>query len=215
MSNVDHFIEEVTEEVRRDRLLLLMRRYGWIAILFAVLIVAGAATNEYLNAQERAKAEALGDEILAAVQVNDAAERANALAAITTDSAGKVVAMLQTAAEQFNAEDNAAAMATLSSIVNDETIEKRFRDLAQFKLLSLSAAEMSIADRRRGYEALAVSAYRLLVEEQLALLAVEEGNTDDALVMLRAILEDNETSAGLRRRASQLIVALGGTLGAA
>ncbi|MEP3297031.1 MAG: hypothetical protein ABJO27_11260, partial [Pseudoruegeria sp.] len=185
MSNVDHFIEEVTEEVRRDRLLLLMRRYGWIAILFAVLIVAGAATNEYLNAQERAKAEALGDEILAAVQVNDAAERANALAAITTDSAGKVVAMLQTAAEQFNAEDNAAAMATLSSIVNDETIEKRFRDLAQFKLLSLSAAEMSIADRRSGYEALAGSAYRLLVEEQLALLAVEEGNTDDALVMLR------------------------------
>ena len=31
MSNPDSFIEEVTEEVRRDKLFALFRKYGWIA----------------------------------------------------------------------------------------------------------------------------------------------------------------------------------------
>ena len=55
---------------------------------------------------------------------------------------------------------------------------------------------------------------RLLAEEQLALLDVEAGNTDDAIARLQRIIEDSETTAGLRQRASQLIVALGGELDA-
>ena len=65
-------------------------------------------------------------------------------------------------------------------------------------------------------EALAVPGkpLRLLAEEQLALLDVEAGNTDDAIARLQRIIEDSETTAGLRQRASQLIVALGGELDA-
>ena len=33
MSETDSFIDEVNEEVRRDRLYGALRRYGWIAIL--------------------------------------------------------------------------------------------------------------------------------------------------------------------------------------
>ena len=47
MSDTDSFIEEVSEEVRRDRLFRLFRKYAWLAILLVVLIVAGAALNEY------------------------------------------------------------------------------------------------------------------------------------------------------------------------
>lgn len=43
MSDTDSFIEEVTEEVRRDRLFGLMRRYGWIAVLAVLLLVGGTA----------------------------------------------------------------------------------------------------------------------------------------------------------------------------
>ena len=46
MSNSDSFIDEVTEEVRKDRLFQLFRRYGWIAGVVIVLIVGGAAWNE-------------------------------------------------------------------------------------------------------------------------------------------------------------------------
>ena len=55
MSDTDSFIEEVSEEVRRDRLFKLMKRYGWIAILAVLLLVGGAAFNEVRKARQAAE----------------------------------------------------------------------------------------------------------------------------------------------------------------
>ena len=38
MSDTDSFIEEVTEEVRRDRLYKFLRKYAWVGILAVVTI---------------------------------------------------------------------------------------------------------------------------------------------------------------------------------
>ena len=61
MSNQDSFITEVSEEVRKDKLYALMRRYGWIAIALVVLVVGGASVFEWQKAKARAAAEATGD----------------------------------------------------------------------------------------------------------------------------------------------------------
>ena len=53
----DSFIDEVTEELRRDRLYGAMRRYGWIGVLLIVVIVGGAAWREYSLARDRAAAQ--------------------------------------------------------------------------------------------------------------------------------------------------------------
>ena len=79
MSDTDSFIEEVTEEVRRDRLFALMRKWGWVGILLVLLIVGGATWNEYRKAQRMNAAQALGDAVVTALQSNDAAGRAEAL----------------------------------------------------------------------------------------------------------------------------------------
>ena len=39
MSNPDSFIDEVTEEVRRDKLFALFRKWGWVGVLLVVVIV--------------------------------------------------------------------------------------------------------------------------------------------------------------------------------
>ncbi len=52
--------------------------------------------------------------------------------------------------------------------------------------------------------------YRLLALEQIALAQVEAGDRDTAIATLRDILAEGETTSGLRRRATQMIVALGG-----
>ena len=52
MSNPESFIDEVNEELKRDRLFALMRKYAWIAVLAVVLIVGGAAWNEWRKATE-------------------------------------------------------------------------------------------------------------------------------------------------------------------
>ena len=43
VSDTDSFIEEVTEEVRRDRLYKFLRKYAWVGILAVVTIVGGTA----------------------------------------------------------------------------------------------------------------------------------------------------------------------------
>ena len=65
MSNTDSFIEEVTEEVHRDKLFALMRKWGWLAGLIIFGLVGGAAYNEWSKARAQAQAQAFGDAVLA------------------------------------------------------------------------------------------------------------------------------------------------------
>ena len=67
MSNTDSFIEEVTEEVKRDRLFKLIKKWWWAAALLVLLLVGGAAFNEWRKAQERQVAQDFGDALLSSL----------------------------------------------------------------------------------------------------------------------------------------------------
>ena len=64
MSNPDSFIDEVTEEVRRDRLFRLFRKYGWIGVVIILGLVGGTAWTEWSKTREAARAQAFGDAML-------------------------------------------------------------------------------------------------------------------------------------------------------
>ena len=140
MSDTDSFIDEVTEEVRRDRLFGLMKRYGWIAALAVLLIVGGAAWNEWRKAQDRAAAEAFGDAIKSALELPERDARAEALAAIDApDAGGQAVVDLLAAAELGTA--NAAEAATrLLAMADREGIEPVYRQLATLKAVAVGSA---------------------------------------------------------------------------
>ncbi len=213
MSEIDHFIEEVTEEVRRDKLFALYRKYGWIAALVIVLIVGGAAWNEYRKAQEVAAAQKLGDAIIAALSVDDPAGRAEALARVQADTpGGDAVRRMLLATALANSDRLDQAVAELDAIAGNGELEQIFRQLARFKALTLQAETLPAADRRAGFEALARPGLplRLLAEEQLALIDIEEGKTEEAIARLERIRQDAGVTQALQDRATQLIVALGG-----
>ncbi len=215
MANQDSFINEVTEEVRRDRLFALIRRYGWIAVLLVVVVVAGAAWNEWRKATARASAEARGNAVIAALEAETAEARAEALQALDTAEtpSGRAIVGLLTAAAEYEAELSEDAAATLDAIAADESFPQVYRDLAVLKLI-MTSADMTADDRIAQLAPLAVAGnpFRLLAVEQRAFAEVEKGDTDAAMNSLQSILEDAETSEDLRRRARQLIVALGGSL---
>ena len=213
MSNTDSFIEEVNEEVRRDRLYGYLRRYGWIAILAVILIVGGAAWSEYRKAQTRAQAEALGDAMLSALAENDSTNRVTALAAIEPGApSSAAVLRLMTAAEQSDAGDTAASIETLNAVALDGELPEIYRQIAQFKSLTLQGDTTPVADRRQALEAMAQpgNVLRLLATEQLALIDIDEGDADAAIARYQAIISDAETTSDLQQRARQVIVALGG-----
>ena len=213
MSNVDSFVEEVNEEVRRDRLYGYLRRYGWIAVVAILVIVGGAAFTEYRKAQDRAEAEALGDAMLAALSANDSAGRAEALETISAETpTSAAVLRMMTAAEEVNAGNTDAAIATLNTIATDGEVPEIYRQLAQFKAVTLQGTDAPAADRRQALEAMAQpgNPFRLLAIEQLALIDIETGDPQAAIERYQSILSDAEITADLQQRALQVIVALGG-----
>ena len=214
MSNSDSFIDEVTEEVRKDRLFQLFRRYGWIAGVVIVLIVGGAAWNEYRKARDRAAAEALGDQILAAMNAPDASARAEQLSDVSAQTpGGAAIAEFVRAGAQAEAGEVEAAVAGLNRIATDGDLPLIYRQIASFKALALQSDTLSADERRSGFEALAQPgvALRLLAEEQLALIELEQGETEAAIDRFQSILADAESTSDLQQRATQAIVALGGT----
>lgn len=209
VSDSDSFISEVTDEVRREKLYGYLRRYGWIAVAAVLLLVGGAAWNEYRNAQERALAEATGDALLAALEEADAGDRAEMLAQVEVEGSAAAVTLLMRAAMQEEAGDVAAAAETLNGLAINQDIPDMYRDLAAFKAAMLPTED--VATRRAALEALSQPGqpFRLLALEQIAYITLGEGETDGAIAVLRQIEEDAAVSRGLRERVQTLMVALG------
>ena len=210
MSNPESFIEEVTEEVRRDRLFALFRKYGWIGVLLVVLIVGGAAVTEWRKASNRAAAQAFGDAVMVALEQGTAPERRAALAAVPASADRAAILNLMLASDPTD--DRAGTLAALDRVASDATLPASYRDLAVLRRVVLSGADMALADRRAALDPIAAPGrpFRPLALEQLAYLLVEAGDTAGAIAALQALSQDQEAPSGLRQRATQMIVALGG-----
>lgn len=219
MSETDSFIEEVTEEVRRDRLYKLFRKYGWIGVALVVLVVGGTAWTEWTKSQARHEAQVFGDAILAALDSDDAAARAVALEQIGAgDAAGRTAVLGFLAADEaLKSGDRDGALTRLQALAADTNLADSYRQLAELKSVILADADMPAADRDAALSRLAAAGapYRVLALEQQALVLAKEGKTDEALGLFNQILNEPDVTAGLRRRASQMIVVLGGEPGAA
>lgn len=217
MSETDSFIDEVTEEVRRDRLFAIFRKYGWIGAALVVLIVGGAAWNEWQKAQARAGAQAFGDAVIAALSSDDAAARVAALDGVGSNAAGdaagqKAVLGFLAADEALRGGDRAGALTRLEALAEDATLGTSYRQLARLKAVILAGPSMDPAARDAALADLAEAGapFRPLAMEQQALALMAGGRNDEALALARLILEEPDATAGLRRRVTQLIVVLGG-----
>jgi len=212
VSDTDSFLQEVSEELRRDRLYRNIRKYGWIAILLVVVIVGAATYREYQKSQAEMEAELFGTSIIDALTEKNASDRILKLQKINApeENARAILAML------LSAEANANGFATLemsslSEITQSLSIDAHYRDLLNFKILLGSAEIMDLDKRIIAFEALSKpgNPFRLLAEEQIALIELELGNTDDAIEKISQILLDSELTTGLRNRVTQMMIALG------
>jgi hypothetical protein len=211
-NTTDSFIEEVTEEVRRDRLYGYLRRYGWIGIATVLILVGGAAYTEWRRAQALSAAEAAGDALYAAAEADTAAARAEALAALDVSGPAAAPTLMFEAASLAEAGETEAAATKLAELADDPGHPRVWRDLAALKRVILLGPTLAPADRLAILEPLAApgAPYRVLAVEQQALARLEGGEKDQAMALLQGLLDDQEASLGLRLRAAQLIVALGG-----
>ena len=212
MSDTDSFIDEVSEEIRREKLFKTFRKYGWIGVALVVLVVGGTGYREYSRAAEKTASETFGSSVLEALQENDPSARVAQLDTITVPNAsgGAMIAMLQ-AAELASDNEGAGAAAKLEAAAVGGDLDQMYRDILNFKRLTVDEGGIDAGERRMGFEQLATpgNPLRLLAEEQLALLDLTAGDSAAAVNRLSMILEDAELTQGLRQRAGQLMIALG------
>lgn len=207
MSNNESFIDEVTEEVRRDQLFAYFKKYGWIGALAIAGIVGGAAWTEYQKASRESAAQLRGDAILTALEINESEGRAEALSAL---EAGPISDLLE-ASSLVELKDMDGARAALSSVLGNADAPQVYRDVAGFKLALLESAEATPAELETalGLYLNPGHPYRLLAQEQVALAFVRAGDIEAARAKFQAILDDAEATRGLSQRVEGAMVALG------
>lgn len=213
MSESESFIEEVSEEVRRDKLFKLFRKYGWVLALLVLAIVGGTAYNEWSKARREAAARQNGDAMQAALDTGDA----KALAPLSESGAPVAAVALLAQASLLQADgDTPGALAALRRVTVAADVPAAYTDLAWLKIIMLDGANMAENERNSAFERLTAAGapYRLLALEQQAMQFVRDGDTAAATATLSAILGESALTPDLRNRAQQLLQALGGDAGA-
>jgi len=213
LSESESFIEEVSDEVRRDKLFKLFKKYGWVLALVVIAIVGGTAYNEWAKSQLETTARLHGDLMQAARTAGDV----DALRSLTEgDAPLAVLAQFERANILSTAGDTAGAVQALRDVTLNAEAPAVYADLAWLKIIMLDGANMGESERNSAYERLTApnAPYRLLAQEQRAMQYVRDGDMDAAKAELAALLADPSITPGLRNRAQQLMVALGGDGGA-
>jgi hypothetical protein len=220
---VDIF-DEVDEELRAERAQQLLKRYGWMIAAAALLIVGAAGGWQAWRWYEAGQDQAAAVAYLSAMNLADAtgagsseASRTAAAAAFAKLAAAAPdgyasLARLREAALKANAGDVQGAAALWDQVAADSSADPLLRGLASLLWVQHQIDHGDPSLLRARLKALAVpeGPWRVLAEEQLALLDIREGRTDQARTELSRLARDTTAPSGVRGRASGLLARLGG-----
>jgi len=228
---VSDFIREVDEDLRRENLEKLWRKYGGYAVIAAVVVVLGTAgyvgwqryaanhRAERARQFEAAMELVAKPDVVAATKTPGAAlppavvEASQALEAVAKDSDGYgVLAQLHDAALKAKTGDSAGSLAIYNKLAGDAGVDQPFRDLAVI-LLALQTVDTAAPDElTRRLQPLTAESnpWHYSALEISAILAKRAGDTEKAKQILSGLTDDLNAPAGLRQRAAEMLAALKG-----
>lgn len=208
----DRFIDEVTEDLRRDRLFLMLRRYGWIAVVLILALVVAAAWREYAASRDRAEARAFGDAILSAEGEAEAAARASALAAVPAANPRQAALRDMLSGNALvEAGDPAGAAQRYDAVASAAADNPVVRDLAALKAVIAQEREMNPAERDAVLARLSTpgAPFELIALELKAVALSGAGRKDDAVTLIRQIQQKDGLTQAMRQRLAEHLITLG------
>ena len=201
---------EVDEEVRRERLEQLWKRYGnYIMAAALVVLACVGAWRGYIYWEERKAAEA-GAAYEAASGLADAGKHSEAEAAFaklaSEGTAGyRSLARFREAA-QLGLSDPKAAVAAYDALARDASLGQSMQDLAAVRAALLLVDTASYQDLRARLEPLTAAdrPFRHSARELLAFGAWRAGDSAAARQWIEAVVSDPTTPGSIRTRVDVL-----------
>lgn len=206
---------EIDEELRRESVAQLWKKYGNYVIGLAVLVVIATAGVVGWRAYQEKQREAQGAEYASALDLAHSGKDADAAAAFaslaqTSDAGRAVLARFEEAASKIDTGDAAGAIAIYDQIAANGSVDSGFRDVA-----TLLSARYTL-DKGDPQTAIAkvqpltspTNAWRGLALELTALAELKSGDKTKAQKDFDNLGKDTTAPQGVRQRATAMAEAL-------
>jgi hypothetical protein len=205
---------EVDDDLRHEQYKRLWDRFGLYVIGVAVLIVVAVGGYKAWEWWQASQAAATGDRFLAALSLSEEGKHDEALAgldAVAADGSGDypMLAIFRSAGEREAAGDAEGAVAAYDSIAARKGTPPLIADLARIRAAMILVGSQSPEElsSRIGDLVQTGNPWRFQAREILGLAAYRANDLKAARDYFDEIVNDQESSQGVRQRA-QLMLAL-------
>jgi hypothetical protein len=222
-SGLTDIFTEIEEDMRRDRVASLWRRYGKLVIAAAFLLVIGTALYVFWQNYRQRQDEAAGNRYSQAVALMHGGADAKAfdafkaLSATTSQEGYGLLARIQVAAMQAQGTAGTATPATrkagldaLDAIAKDSDVRQDYRDIArlQWGLYGVdSLPKASIVEALQPLT-IAPNPWRFTATELSALSDLRSGDKRTALTLYKSLADDLDAPQSVRARAAEIVTDL-------
>lgn len=209
----DALLKEIEQDVKNEQLKSLWDKYGLFIIIAVALILTAAVSFETFKTWRAKRAQELSNAYAVAVSLQNQGrfeESLNILQNLAKANRGIYgdVAKLQIANICFEQGKNAEAMAALEQLSSDEDANEQMRDIATIKLASYKldsdASREEITDLLEPLTA-EDSNWANIAHELLAMLAIREGDMEQAKAEYEKIVNSANVQDSLKARAQDMV----------
>jgi hypothetical protein len=211
----DHFMREVQEEMRRERLTRLWDRFGIFIIAGAVLLVLGVGGYKFVEHRNLSARQAAGVEFESAARhaaEGKAQEAHKAFEAMINNAPPGygVLARLRNAGAYATEGKRDEAVAGYDAVSKDAAADPLLRDFAtlQAAMLRIDVADWTEMQNRLKDLTNDNNAWRAPARELLGLAAMKAGKQDEARKAFEQILADTSVPSSTAQRARVMMTIL-------
>ena len=215
-SDGETFLREVDEELRRERINRIVGRYGW-AIVAGILLILGAIGGYFWwQNRQQEQAAAQGEALLESLTNLESGNRNAALPKINELAASRVegyqvAGLFARANAEAGAGNNAAAIATLKSIADNEDFAEAYRHAALVRHTAMEFDRLqpqAVVQRLRPLARPGLP-YFGSAGEMVAIAYLKMGQPNRAGPLFAQIGRDENVPPSIRTRAIQMAGSLG------
>jgi hypothetical protein len=216
---VSDFLQEIKEDVQREQLHALWKRYGYLAILTAILVVLVTAISIWWNNTQIQQQQQAGNSFYKAVtqEHTNPSDAAASFEAIKQQNAKgfSALAGLREAQIFVKAGQTDKALLIYKAVADNSKNDRALRDLAAIHAVNIrmnSGKADASDDAILQNLAAEKSPWRYSAVELQGLRALSQNNKQAAKEYFTLLSKDTHTPTDVRNRAEQVLVVMGATV---